>query len=250
MKEWNIMKDIEIIDENNVAKRTRAIKYRGDTKCYICGSSETHIRPNGKLDWYRYYDKKGEWDHISYLCHKCYIKINNKKLGSNENIIKSMRQSRTGNLGRFTNHGKDIVGQWIAGKTLGLKDLNVEENNFHVPIDLSSHPIYGDSDVKTSSLIYGVWVIPIKDRGFDNVIILCMDALFENVERTYIIPRIEFCDEKRKQITIVKNPSKGIQWYNKYRVDEKQYNDTYHSAEIPRFFSPFDLWKGKYDKMR
>jgi hypothetical protein len=44
-------------------------------------------------------------------------------------------------------------------------------------------------------------------------------------------------------MTIVKSGG----WYEEFRVDKKPYNDTYHTVDIPDRFSPFDLWKGKYD---
>lgn len=39
-----------------------------------------------------------------------------------------------------------------------------------------------------------------------------------------------------------------FEWIEKYRINEKPFDDVYHSVDIPKFFSPFDLWKGKYDK--
>lgn len=245
-----MVEKISTVDEKDVAKKTRAKKYMGNVKCHECGSSDTHTRANGKLDWYRYYSEKEEWDGVSYLCHKCYVKKYQSGQDSQCNIIKSMRSSRIGSLDRFVNHGKAVIGQWIAGKVLGLKDLNIEIDNFKVPIDLSEHAVHGKIDVKASSLsvTYGIWSFPIKDRGFDNIIILCMSKSFDSVERVYIIPKIEFLN--RIHISIVKSPSKGVQWYEKYRIDEKCYNDVYRSVEIPRFFSPFDLWNDKYSKMR
>lgn len=48
----------------------------------------------------------------------------------------------------------------------------------------------------------------------------------KNIERVYIFPKKEIII--RNGVTIYKNPTRAV-WYEKYRVDEKPYNDAYHS---------------------
>jgi len=54
---------------------------------------------------------------------------------------------------------------------------------------------------------------------------------WKNVERVYKIPQEEFVN--RKGIAIVKNPTDCVgdpvtPWYEKYRIDEKPFNGTWH----------------------
>lgn len=89
---------------------------------------------------------------------------------------KSIADSRTGNLDRFDSIGKMVIGQWITGKTLGIKDLNIEKDNFHEPIDHSRHPIYGDIDTKISSYdnIEKRWTVSSITHNFDNICIITL----------------------------------------------------------------------------
>lgn len=189
------------------------------------------------------------------LCKTCYSSYyyhNVEKIDpdSSRNIKKSLANSRTGNLGRHTENGKSVIGQWIGAKTLGLKDLNIEKNNFAESIDLSPHPELGNIGVMTKTSKYGEWPFGyIENLSFDNLLTLCMDnnKLWRCVEMAYIIPVCEF--RNRSGFSIIKNPSR-ITWYHTYRVDEKPFDDIYRSVDIPEFFNPFDLWNGKYDKDR
>jgi hypothetical protein len=156
---------------------------------------------------------------------------------------------RKGNFSRFEILGRAVIGQWIAAKTLGLYDLNIHNNNFREPIDLSRHPDYGNIDVKIAT--YNCANVQHRFHGirqnFDNLLALCMDKYeqWKNVEMAYIIP-VECINTEN--ITIVKKVSSRKSKWDEFRIDEKPYNDMYRGVDIPEFFSPFDLWKGKYDK--
>lgn len=217
-----------------------------NTICCICGRKDTYIRPYGKVEWMKY-KKNGIWDHKSYVCYWCYGDLYRKRSDSHNNIMKYLTNSRIGNVNRFENQGKGIIGQWIGGKTLSIKDLNIENNNFNEPIDLSWHSIHHNIDVKiaTYNNINDQWRFENIRRNYDNLLALCMDRykLWKNVEMAYMIPTSQ---TDTTGITIFKNLSKGGK-YEKFRIDEKPYNDTYHSVDIPELFSPFDLWNGKYD---
>lgn len=67
---------------------------------------------------------------------------------SYRNAIKSVANVRTGNLDRSCSTGKAIISQWVSALVLGLKDMNLENNNFNESIDLSLHFKYGGIDVK------------------------------------------------------------------------------------------------------
>ena len=212
-------------------------------KCCICGSNDTYIRPDGIHIWLSC--KCGKENCTRWLCSSCHQRYDPD---SNHSLIKSMRHSRNGSLDRFSNDGKAVIGQWVAAKTLGLRDLNIDNDNLRSPIDLSEHPLHGILDVKicTFNSTYGCWETGKMNHNFDNLLVLCMDKyeLWRYVERAYIIPEYTICGV---HITIVKNPSRRV-WYEDFIVYEKFYNDTYNSVDIPRVFSPFDLWKGRYNK--
>lgn len=92
------------------------------------------------------------------------------------------------------------------------------------------------------------WQIDFENhKNFDTVVVLCGDMYkpWKYIERVYIIPKSEI----KGSITIVKNSSRSSKW-EIFRVDEKPYNDIYHSVDIPKYFSPFALWKGKYNKKK
>lgn len=226
--------NIELINEKDVLLIGKNIINR---VCCICSTNETYINKLGINQWHNC--KCNRKDCTGYLCNKC----NSKKLyyipGGQQDIIKKTTQCRKGSLDRFSNNGRSFIGQWIAAKTLDLKDLNIENNNFREAIDLSYHPIYRRPDVKTATFrnIYKWWNITIENYNFDTLIALCTDRyeIWRSVKRVYIIP-------------VKENPSRGRK-YEDFRVDERIFNDTYHSVDIPRFYSPFDLWIGKYDKV-
>lgn len=189
----------------------------------------------------------GKW-----LCKDCYSKDRYFRVVKSDpnnyhNALKALANSRTGNLNRFTAFGKMIIGEWITSKTLKIKDLNIERDHFTEPIDHSNHPIYGNIDTKICSYdnINDFWSFGHITHNFDNLCAICMDDQepWIKVERAYMILEEKI---KGKTVTIVSDPSKGG-LYERYRIDDRPFNDTYQSADIPMYFSPFDLWKGKYD---
>ena len=57
------------------------------------------------------------------------------------------------------------------------------------------------------------------EKIYENMVVFCYSKDWKIVERIYIIPWKEI--EYRKTIAIVKDPSKGVQWYKKYRMTDK-----------------------------
>ncbi len=240
---------LDIIDEKDVKKTKDIKKAILDRICIICGSNKTGLTKIGNPHWLKYYDEKGNWDEKSYICTVCYMNAYKNLPDSTQHFRKMFAKSRTGNFSRFERPGKTVIGQWIVAKTLGLKDLNIYNNNFREPIDLSSHPVYGNIDVKiaTYNHINDQWRFEGIRHNFDNLFIICMDRYepWNDVEMVFKVPIIYINTDS---ITIIKNlSSRGSKWKN-FRIDRKPYNDTYHSVNIPEFFSPFYLWKGMYDR--
>ena len=248
---------IDIIDEKDVKKGREIVIVARDYVCCICERRETGTQTNGRPHWLKYkldkngkFDSNGSWDEKSYMCTYCYTDIYKNHPDSPQFFRKMQAKFRKGNFSRFEILGRAVIGQWIAAKTLGLYDLNIHNNNFREPIDLSRHPDYGNIDVKIAT--YNCANVQHRFHGirqnFDNLLALCMDKYeqWKNVEMAYIIP-VECINTEN--ITIVKKVSSRKSKWDEFRIDEKPYNDMYRSVDIPEFFSPFDLWKGKYDKV-
>src|SRR3990167_7649044 len=193
-------------------------------KCSICGVENTSV---WRID-------KGTGKAI---CNKCYAKIQNNDPNSYKNTIKLMADWRTGNLDRFKETGKAVIGQWIVAKTIGVKDLNIENNNFKEPVDLSKHSKYGLTDVKIATFnnIRKEWHFSNIEQRCDTTFFLCMD----NNKLWKIIPKIFM---NATSLSIYEIPLRGLHWYEKFKTDAKYYNDIYQSVDIPRFFSPLNLW--------
>lgn len=194
-------------------------------KCCKCGSNETYIRPSGYPCWFMDYNDKGDWTG-KYVCHKCYHRYDNN---STDNLIKSMRKCRNKGISKYSNTGKGFIGEQIVANVRGLKNCNIEKDDFNFKFDLHD-PEYGRVQVKTHVLNREGWSFSnIKLENYDTIILLCMDEYRKNIERVYIIPSV--CVVGPTGITIVKYPSRGFR-YEKFRVDERPYNDSYHSMKL------------------
>jgi hypothetical protein len=202
--------------------------YNRTNTCNKCGIN--FIIANGSPC--REYNKEGNWAG-NWLCHNCYIKDYQRcNPNSLNNTIKSLANHRTGNLDLNCTSAKGDKFQKLTCEWLKINDLNIEHDNFCFPIDHSKHEIYGI--VQTQGRFYDsinrCWNFDLRkdlEKLFDNMICYCANKNGENIERIYIFP---WRDMRTKAITIVKNPSRGIPWYEQYRVDEeicKQVNKIY-----------------------
>lgn len=205
-------------------------RYNDTHICDRCGRSFEDLDKSGGYP-FREYDKKGNWNG-NWNCPDCYQKYDPN---SSHNIDKERRDFRNDNLNQNSPTGKGYICEQITCIARGIKNLNIEKDNFNVPIDHSIDPEYGIVQSKCAiyNSIYRMWKLHTEneqEKDFDYLFIYCMSKDMKNIERVYIIPWEEVI--KRKSISIVKNPSKGIQWYEKYRVDEKPYNDIYHCMNI------------------
>lgn len=240
-----------IIDESDIIKIGRKIttaRYgyvnHTNTICHICNVNNTRILPNGRPHWLEYkadkddkFDPECHWDGKSYLCRTCYDRERRKLPNSHENWIKSQRKFRNKQLSIYCESGKTYIGEQMWCKVRGVKNCNIEKDNFAYKFDHSTDPEYGITNTKIATLTYqqgsiGAWGFDNKGK-YDNAVLFCMDKNkpWKNVERGYIIPWKEMTI--RTSITITKNPSRGIPWYEKYRIkDIEPYNNAYHSMSI------------------
>lgn len=214
-------KELAIFDDRR--KNERA-------KCCRCGGG-TWINPDGRHVWNKCRCDKPNC--TTYLCHKCKAKDYDKE--------RRVTAWRTGNLSMYSNTGKGFIGAQIVAKTYGLDDCNVKMNNFNFYVDLSKHSTYGNIEVKTASLSveYMRWMVALNNFNFDTLIIVCMDceSPWKDVLRVYVIP----CENviglqgiyipARGPIDELGRSSKGSKW-DKFRIDEKPFNDTYHKMDI------------------
>lgn len=205
-----------IIDKNPKKEQievAKNFKYNPTDTCDICGISlylANHHRESDKEG-----KMTGRW-----LCDKCCGRYDPNSSG---NIRKSLRGRRTGNLDPYCKHAIGDKYQRLTCEWLGIKDLNIENDNYEVPIDHSRHPFYGI--VQTTGRAYdpinGFWNYKWErehKKDFNNIIVYCTDKDGKTIERIYIFPKEEVI--KSKTVSIVKNPTKGIQWYEKYRLEE------------------------------
>lgn len=211
----------EIENEIENKKKEYLKKKIEERKCCKCGEDKSN------WSWYKYRNEKGIWDRKSYLCHTCGVYEDYNK------NIKSIADWRTGQLSRYSSHGKGFIGVQIIAKTIGVEDCNIKTNNFCFYVDLSMHNKYGKSEVKTSTFHVrdNRWVFGgIKPENSDTIFLVCMDDNdpWNNVIRIYIIPS-KYIDTN--SIGISKDSFRSA-WHDKYRVDEKPYDETYQNMDI------------------
>lgn len=167
----------------------------------------------------------GKW-----LCKKCYDMYDPS---SKNNLIKRIGNRRTGNQYPNCNNAKGdkfehLTCRWRSMvSTIPIENLNKKFDNYCCPIDHSRDSELGT--IQTKGAFYNYverrWCQYLRNlhdvirRGFDfdNMILYCASG--EIIERIYIIPKKEVM--KRIGITIVKNPSRGVQWYEKYRIKDE-----------------------------
>ena len=112
--------------------------------CSICGSEST-------LNYYKIYDKNGNWDRKSWKCNKCNAKE------WNDNFVKPARPYRTKGISKDSTLGKGIIGEAIVAKVLELEMCNKKANNFNYKFDLFKHDKYGNIQVKIASSYLNQW---------------------------------------------------------------------------------------------
>lgn len=211
---------------NEIGKPRTSPEYFTGRMCCKCGIDLSIGKDHGL----KYYDEKGSWTK-EWLCSNCYAKDRQKLSNSQDNIIKSIRNIRTGNLDKNTDTGKSVIDQAVVSKVLGFEDLNIKFNNFNWYIDLD-----GNIDVKSSSLQFKIYkefeydyysFYTGRKRDCSMYICLGYDINRECVENVWIIPNNEYIINK-SSITITKN-SNGLAKYEDFRVDNKLYNFVYQS---------------------
>lgn len=187
--------------------------------CHICGKTA------GKREW----DNKGIFTG-KYLCIRHYnMNYRMRHKDDMDKTKKELRNCRNGQLDPHSNTGKGFIFEQIVCKTLGIRNCNIELDNWNSHTDIDKHEKYGYISAKGANVRLGEWSFSNIDAGiFDTLILICMSS-DKNVERVYAIPVTEA--KKRSSVCVRLNPSRGA-WYEKYRIDESPFDRTYHNIKL------------------
>lgn len=185
-----------------------------DNKGEICG--RPLIRGNAKRERDKNGKPTGKW-----ICSKCY------SMDYNNLFVKPKRRCRTGQLSPDCT---TLIGDKfheLACLHYGYENLNKKNDNFNSPIDCIDPRtgLFFQIKGRRYNHLERYWQFSPLDREWDkkyeDMICYCADKDMKIIDRIYRIPSYEI--DRMRTITITKNPSRGGQWYEKYRVmDEKE----------------------------
>ena len=221
-----VLVDREMLIKNPTKGDLKGAKLKTYNKTNICPRCRTENNITDKSILYPKNvsrDKTGEW-----VCIRHYIRdYERHDPDSKNNLMKSLRDRRTGNL----NDPDNVLGdncQELTCRWRGIKDLNKENDNYNSPIDHSRDHEIGIVQTKGRRYdpIQGRWPFgnleKDHDKDFDFMICWCVSDDGETIERGYIIPKKEII--KTTYISIVKNPvrrgSSITPWYEQYRIKD------------------------------
>lgn len=195
--------------------------------CCNCDSFDTYIDSRGIEHWYRHKCKKDIC--TGYVCNKCSRKDYQKNNpNSQHNLIKSVANFRTGNLDQNSATAKAIKSQELACILYGWEDLNKKHDNHKTPLDCYNPKtgLYHQVQGRYYNSERGYWSFTGFEREwrkiFETLVCFCISEDGQTVERIYKIPLKEIIENERIGATIVKNNSKGVGWYEEYRVIDKE----------------------------
>lgn len=220
---------LESIDINDIKIRETPKDYFEGRICCICKSDKTYIKPNGKPHWRSC--KCGMENCTGYICEKCRMNIENNRPDSYSNLRKAGRLCRNKGILKDSNMGKGFIIEQVIAKFLGLENCNLKLDNFKAKFDIYPHPEYGRIQTMGRSPYYGDWFFGGRDfsgriSNGDTLFIVCMDKNWKVIIQVYRFPTKDIIH--RTGITIYNNPSRRV-WYEDYKIDEKPFNDIYHS---------------------
>lgn len=226
-------------DERLIVRRIINGKYNDTNSCD--NIKEDGKRCGNKLiqgNYPRREYKDGKWTG-RWFCKSCYDYDYYRSVLKNDpnNLRKLIGDRRTGNLRVNSSQAKGDKFQELTCRWRCVKDLNVENNNFNYPIDHSRDQELGIIQTK------GRWLRVIKSctttkgeikyyegwgfvflreiyKEFDNMICYCASKDGKIIERIYILPREEVTNISG--VDIYKNPSRGVQWYEKYKINDEE----------------------------
>lgn len=222
-------------------------KDRYTIKCRLCESYETKINANGEPIWVKDKDSRREWTN-RFLCYNCAYERNKvcykcgsdadkymgryydkKGIWTGKYICDSCQyrdtaEFRNGNIELKIGIGKGSVGDIIISKILEIPVCSIYAGDLKLPFGLI-HGFYGIVGVKIAKSNKGRWDFYSNGRmSADTYFYLGFSKDYKNIEIVYIVPSEEL-RHSNGRLCAYKNSMK----YLKYKVDEKPYNDIYHS---------------------
>lgn len=232
--------NIEIIkQERKLIKKNK----QKDVTCAICGSGETYIY-NGDNMWHKPRHIKGLDVNKDLICSKCYHSERRKRQEAWWDTVKIVTKSRKpidlDSIKDLNERQKGLAIEHMVCRTINIANRNIEEDNFNAKTDTLQHYVYGYIEIKCSSLnirmreyrICEEWNFGTRNTEFDTLIIICMDKYWNCVERVYIIP----CDDVGVVgITIYKYTKYMVSKWEKFRVDEKPFDETWQIMKKERY---------------
>lgn len=179
--------------------------------CYRCRENKEIIKKAERRERI-----KGKWTK-KYICRNCYDNDCSKE--------RYLCDRRMGNLNPNSNQAFGDNCEELTCRWRGVKNLNIENDNYRSPIDHSMDLELGIIQTRGRSFdrfvgSYGGWGFSHIEniKKFDNLICYCINKDGKIIERIYIFPWKEISN---KGISIVKTPSRGIPWYEKYRIKDE-----------------------------
>lgn len=189
--------------------------------CCNCKSHNTYMHINGWEQWHKHKCQKVVC--TKYLCENCYKKYDSN---SSNGLRKSVDNRRTGNLDPNSDQAKGDNSQELACILYGWEDLNKKYDNYMFPLDCYDQKtgLYHQVQGHRYSSIERFWSFTGFDREwgkiFETMVCFCISKDGKDIERIYEFPKEEI--ERVKSISIYKNPSRGVQQYEKYRITDEE----------------------------
>lgn len=216
---------IELIEKEELKTRvkTKKLYYNKTNICDICNVEELNSRCA-----YKEKDDNNGWTG-RWICRKCWYNIyHKKKPDSCNNIRKSLANCRTGNQNPNSDHAKADKSQELACELYGWIDLNKENDNHNSPVDCYDPKTGLYYQVRSVSLFvkdltYDCWGFANfkkeRKKTFKCMICFCKSKDGKTIERIY---KFSFDVITNKSgVSIYKSPSRGIQWYEEYRINDE-----------------------------
>lgn len=215
-------------------KRRKSKGYLEGRTCFKCGTNLTHKSSEGVDQWCRYLDDDNRWNG-KWLCFNCSGKYHQSNdCNSQQNLIKSIRNPRIGNIRKDSEQGMVIICQAVVAKLCKTEDLNIKMDNYNWHVDM-----YNDEhrriNVEYSFFRFGYgWMFNSrrvnscktknenKNDNYDTYILLCISKDGNDIERVLIVPS----SRVRNIWTIGINIDDRT--YYMFAVDPGLCNDIYH----------------------
>lgn len=170
----------------------------------------------------------------NYVCQRCYNNIYSAKLpDSHNNIMKLLRNIRTGNQDPNSNQAKGDNSQELACMLYGWEDLNKKFDNYRYPIDCYDPKTELYYQIKSalydsSRRSWHEYWENVHNTDFVSLIFFCKSKDGQIIERIYKFPKKEVIFSKTVEIFKNPSPSRGS-WVEKFRVKDsdelKKVND-------------------------